>query len=167
MSCHDNLYRNLHPRHVSRRWFFEQCGIGLGSMALVNLLAGAASDRARPRVGDRLQLLEAADLGNEPLWRLHLQDVGDAFSDGVEGGRVERHAHAPLGAELVDEQRPVGTLDVLEEERRPAGLDGAVGDLRDLELGIYLGGDANELAFTLEQRNPSAEIRGRRHPRSV
>jgi len=43
MSCHDNLYRNLHPRHVSRRWFFEQCGIGLGSMALVNLLAGAAS----------------------------------------------------------------------------------------------------------------------------
>src|SRR2546421_2205756 len=43
MSCHDNLYRNLHPRHVSRRWFFEQCGIGLGSMALGNLLAGAAS----------------------------------------------------------------------------------------------------------------------------
>ena len=34
MSCHDNLYRNLHPRQVSRRWFFEQCGIGLGSMAL-------------------------------------------------------------------------------------------------------------------------------------
>src|SRR5437762_173798 len=43
MSCHDNLYRNLHPRQVGRRWFFEQCGIGLGSMALGNLLAGAAS----------------------------------------------------------------------------------------------------------------------------
>src|SRR6266852_9165043 len=38
MSCHDRLYRNLHPRLVSRRWFFEQCGIGLGAMALGNLL---------------------------------------------------------------------------------------------------------------------------------
>src|SRR5713101_1649317 len=39
MSCHDRLYRNLHPRLVSRRWFFEQCGVGLGAMALGNLLA--------------------------------------------------------------------------------------------------------------------------------
>jgi hypothetical protein len=46
MSCHDNLYRNFPPQQVSRRWFFEQCGIGLGSMALGNLLAGAASAAA-------------------------------------------------------------------------------------------------------------------------
>src|SRR6266850_1715196 len=39
MSCHDRFYRNLHPRLVSRRWFFEQCGVGLGAMALGNLLA--------------------------------------------------------------------------------------------------------------------------------
>src|SRR5437870_5634847 len=39
MSCHDRFYRNLHPRLISRRWFFEQCGIGLGAMALGNLLA--------------------------------------------------------------------------------------------------------------------------------
>src|SRR5262245_17002145 len=39
MSCHDRFYRNLDPRLVSRRWFFEQCGVGLGAMALGNLLA--------------------------------------------------------------------------------------------------------------------------------
>src|SRR5712691_6403397 len=43
MSCHDRLYRNLHPRLVSRRWFFEQCGVGLGAMALGNLLAQSGS----------------------------------------------------------------------------------------------------------------------------
>jgi hypothetical protein len=39
MSCQDHLYRNLHPRQVTRRWFFEQCGVGLGSIALGHLLA--------------------------------------------------------------------------------------------------------------------------------
>ena len=39
MCCHDRFYRNLHPRLVSRRWFLEQCGVGLGAMALGNLLA--------------------------------------------------------------------------------------------------------------------------------
>ncbi len=39
MSCHDRFYQNLHPRSVTRRWFFEQCGVGLGAMALSNLLA--------------------------------------------------------------------------------------------------------------------------------
>jgi len=39
MSCHDRLYRKLSPQLVSRRWFFEQCGVGLGAMALGNLLA--------------------------------------------------------------------------------------------------------------------------------
>src|SRR2546426_9358460 len=42
MSCHDRFYRNLPPQLVSRRWFFEQCGVGLGAMALGNLLAQSA-----------------------------------------------------------------------------------------------------------------------------
>ena len=33
------MYRNLHPKQVTRRWFFEQCGVGLGSIALGHLLA--------------------------------------------------------------------------------------------------------------------------------
>jgi hypothetical protein len=31
----------MHPREVTRRWFFEQCGVGLGAAALGHLLAGA------------------------------------------------------------------------------------------------------------------------------
>jgi hypothetical protein len=42
MNCQDHLYRNADPRLVSRRWFLEQCGVGLGAVALGQLLGGAA-----------------------------------------------------------------------------------------------------------------------------
>ena len=55
-------------------------------------------------------------------------------------------------------------LRVLEEKRRPAGLDDAVGDLGDLEVGVGLGRDAAQLALALEERDPLAEVsRRRRH----
>jgi hypothetical protein len=38
MNCQDHLYHHADPRQVSRRWFLEQCGVGLGSMALGQLL---------------------------------------------------------------------------------------------------------------------------------
>jgi len=49
-------------------------------------------------------------------------------------------------------------LRMFEEKRRPAGLHRAVDDLRDLEIGIDLGRDADELAFPLEQRDPLAQV---------
>ena len=53
MNCQDHLYRNLHPRLVTRRWFFEQCGVGLGAAALAHLMAEAGyacrRSAARPR----------------------------------------------------------------------------------------------------------------------
>jgi hypothetical protein len=51
MNCHDHLYQKLGPQQVTRRWFFEQCGVGLGSIALANLLgqnANAASTAKQP-----------------------------------------------------------------------------------------------------------------------
>jgi hypothetical protein len=39
MNCQDHLYRRMHPKQVSRRWFFEQCGVGLGVAALHTMLA--------------------------------------------------------------------------------------------------------------------------------
>ena len=42
MNCQDYLHRNEEPRQRTRRWFFEQCGIGVGGMALANLLADSA-----------------------------------------------------------------------------------------------------------------------------
>jgi hypothetical protein len=46
MNCQDHLYRHADPRQVTRRWFFEQCGVGLGAMALGQLLRqqGYAAD---------------------------------------------------------------------------------------------------------------------------
>jgi hypothetical protein len=54
-------------------------------------------------------------------------------------------------------------LDVLEQQRGPSGLDRAVRDLGDLELGIDLGADANELTLALEERDPCAQVGRRRH----
>ena len=46
MSCQDHLYRGMHPRDVSRRWFFKECGVGVGAAALMHLMAeaGLAAD---------------------------------------------------------------------------------------------------------------------------
>jgi hypothetical protein len=51
MSCHDFLYRNTHPKQITRRWFFEQCRVGVGAAALHSLLAEsgyAATEPADP-----------------------------------------------------------------------------------------------------------------------
>ena len=52
MSCQDHLYRGMHPRDVSRRWFFQQCGVGVGAAALMHLMADAgyaADDPLAPK----------------------------------------------------------------------------------------------------------------------
>jgi hypothetical protein len=41
MNCQDKYWQGQDPKQISRRWFFEQCGIGVGGMALANLLAEA------------------------------------------------------------------------------------------------------------------------------
>src|SRR5262245_53232534 len=38
MNCQSHLYRFEDPKLVARRWFFKQCGVGLGAMALGGLL---------------------------------------------------------------------------------------------------------------------------------
>src|SRR5580698_1597491 len=52
MNCQDRLYRGMHPRDITRRWFFEQCGVGVGAAALAHLLAEsglAATDPLAPK----------------------------------------------------------------------------------------------------------------------
>jgi len=42
----------MHPRDVSRRWFFQQCGVGVGAAALMHLMADAgyaADDPLAPK----------------------------------------------------------------------------------------------------------------------
>src|SRR5271157_2699021 len=42
MNCQDHFYREADPRQVTRRWFLEQCGVGLGAIALGQLLGSRA-----------------------------------------------------------------------------------------------------------------------------
>jgi hypothetical protein len=46
MNCQDHIYRGMHPLDVTRRWFFRQCGVGVGTAALMSLMseAGYAAD---------------------------------------------------------------------------------------------------------------------------
>ncbi len=46
MNCQSYLLRNEHPELVSRRWFFKECGIGLGKLALAGLLTNSFSRNA-------------------------------------------------------------------------------------------------------------------------
>ena len=53
MNCQTHLYQGLPPREVSRRWFFKECGVGLGAIALRGLFAdnvvGAAANPLAPK----------------------------------------------------------------------------------------------------------------------
>ncbi|MBI3860613.1 MAG: DUF1501 domain-containing protein, partial [Planctomycetia bacterium] len=48
MNCQDFLHRGADPQRLARRWFLRECGVGLGSMALGQLLGsrGRAADTA-------------------------------------------------------------------------------------------------------------------------
>ena len=57
MHCQHGKLRGQDPRLVTRRWFFQQCGVGLGAIALAQLLgeqgyagtAGASSNPMAPK----------------------------------------------------------------------------------------------------------------------
>ena len=49
MNCQDHCYKSADPRQVTRRWFFEQCGVGLGTIALGQLLQQAGLGRRAGR----------------------------------------------------------------------------------------------------------------------
>src|SRR5438309_1791603 len=48
--CQDHLYRGMKPKEIARRWFLQQCGVGLGAIAFSSLLGetGLAVPDARP-----------------------------------------------------------------------------------------------------------------------
>ncbi len=47
MNCQDHFYRGCDPGTVSRRWFLQQCGVGLGAMSLAELTNGRAGAAAK------------------------------------------------------------------------------------------------------------------------
>ncbi len=132
-----------------------------------DLLTRCLAHHLRPRVRNRLELEQPLHLLADALGRLHVEDVAELGRGIVERVDPERHAHALLGPELVDQERVLRALRVLEEKRRPTGLDDPVDDLGDLEVGVGLCGDAPQLALALEERDPLAEISRRRRQGEV
>jgi hypothetical protein len=54
MNCQSHLYRGQDPRLVTRRWFFRDCAVGLGAVALAELMreqgwAAPAADPLAPK----------------------------------------------------------------------------------------------------------------------
>jgi len=43
MNCQSHLFRGLNRKWITRRWFFQQCGVGLGAIALGQLFKQDAS----------------------------------------------------------------------------------------------------------------------------
>lgn len=43
MNCQSHFFRGHHPRNLARRWFLQECGVGLGAMALGQLLGNQAT----------------------------------------------------------------------------------------------------------------------------
>jgi hypothetical protein len=48
MNCQDHLYRHANPKQVARRWFLQECGVGLGAVALAQFLGTAQRASAAP-----------------------------------------------------------------------------------------------------------------------
>jgi len=51
MNCQDHLYRGVDGKKIARRWFLEQCGVGLGAIALNALLQRDAGAAPAPTAG--------------------------------------------------------------------------------------------------------------------
>ena len=113
-------------------------------------------------------------LSNKPSGSFDVHQALDALGDLVEFFDAERHGHAALAAELVDEYFLAGVaFYVFKEQRRAAArvslrcffapvpsrhFDDAVSDLGDLELRRDFFADAAELAGFLECFDPVAQI---------
>jgi hypothetical protein len=54
MNCQDHLYVGRDPKLITRRWFFQQCGVGLGAIALGDLLRQSGFAAPDPAAGDPL-----------------------------------------------------------------------------------------------------------------
>src|SRR3990170_8096697 len=46
MNCQTHLHRNTPPRDLARRWFLKECGVGLGAIALHQLMGDSAAQAA-------------------------------------------------------------------------------------------------------------------------
>ncbi len=54
MNCQSHQFKNVPPALLARRWFLQECGVGLGAMALAELIGPASTARAATTTADPL-----------------------------------------------------------------------------------------------------------------
>jgi hypothetical protein len=92
MNCQDHRYHGADPRQVTRRWFFEQCRVGLGTIALG-------------------QLLQQAGLGGEPVAGNALAPKPPQFAPKAKRVLYLFMAGAPSHLELFDNKPQLARFD--------------------------------------------------------
>jgi hypothetical protein len=130
-------------------------------VAANDFLAGGVfgADGFGEGAGEFAELREHFELVEEAFGGFEVEQAGDAVGDVVEIINAESQGHAPLAAELVDEDLVAGmALYVFEEERGAAGFGDAVGDLGDFQLRGDLLADALQFAVLFEGFDPVAQI---------
>ena len=134
---------------------------------LDDFLARAGGDFLGKELAHLGQHGQHLDLVEQTLRRLHIHEHLDAIGDLVERIDFKRQTHAPLGAELVDEDFRSGmSLDVFKQQRRAARavlaarppLGDAVGDLGDLQDRIDFRLDPLQLSRFIERGDPFPQV---------
>ena len=147
-----------------------------------DLLAGSllTADGLGKGAGQRAQLRQHFELVDEALRGFKVHQGLNALGNLVQPFDAQGQRHAPLAAELVDEDLVAGmALDVLEEQGRTAGrvafcaglhmgagcrmglgvhFRNAVGDLGDFQLRRNLCADAFQFAVLFEGFDPVAQV---------
>ena len=96
-------------------------------------------------------------LSRKPSGGFDVHQALDALGNLVQPVDAEGQSHAPLAAELVDEDLVAGmAFDVFKEQRRAAALGYAVGDLGDFQLRRNFFADALQFAGFFESFDPVA-----------
>ena len=123
-----------------------------------DLLAGAFRDDLRKERADFGQLRQHLEFVEQPFRHAHLEIFADAAGDFVHRVHFERDLHAPHAGEAVDEDRNLRAFRFFEQQRGAAVLDGAVGELGDLEFRIHFEGDAFQFFVFFEGAYEVAQI---------
>src|SRR5690606_30936219 len=126
-----------------------------------HLLAGGTSHFLRGHVEHLLELVAFRPQVLEALGRLRFLEKGQQLAHFPQGCHIfltHAEGHPLRGAEEVGKYGNRMSLDVLEQQRGAAPLEGAVADFGDFQVRVHCGGDAFELAALFEKANEVAQI---------
>ena len=114
---------------------------------------------ARKKFAELGQLRQHLHLAEKAFRRAQVQNLADTPGDFVQRLHAQRHGHAPPAAELVHQHaRAFVPAHIFKQQRRPAGLHRAVGNLRHLQHGIHFDRHALQLAGPVQRLDPLPQI---------